>query len=136
MPYPCSLASSLLNIQGAPTYTKITNTVSTTTVFGLCTCKWGIFALVGDPLQSHSRDFCIRRFFSSPKIRVKREHSVIDIKKILAEIYPFVYALTVLEDHCQLSQLCSPLYIYICIWYTKNDKRTWCAAVSLVLLAR
>ena len=30
-----------------------TNTISTTTVFGLCTCKWGIFALVGDPLQSH-----------------------------------------------------------------------------------
>ena len=29
-------------------YTKITNTVSTTTVFGLCTCKWGIFAVVGD----------------------------------------------------------------------------------------
>ena len=39
--------------RGSPTYTKITNTVSTTTVFGLCTCKWGIFALVGDPLQSH-----------------------------------------------------------------------------------
>ena len=27
--------------RGSPTYTKITNTVSTTTVFGLCTCKWG-----------------------------------------------------------------------------------------------
>ena len=39
--------------RGSPTYTKITNTVSTNTVFGLCTCKWGIFALVGDPLQSH-----------------------------------------------------------------------------------
>ena len=38
---------------GSPTYTKITNTVSTTTVFGLCMCKWGIFSLVGDPIQSH-----------------------------------------------------------------------------------
>ena len=28
--------------RGSPTYTKITNTVSITTVFGLCTCKWGI----------------------------------------------------------------------------------------------
>ena len=27
--------------RGSPTYTKITNTVSTNTVFGLCTCKWG-----------------------------------------------------------------------------------------------
>ena len=26
--------------RGSPTYTKITNTVFTTTVFGLCTCKW------------------------------------------------------------------------------------------------
>ena len=31
--------------RGSPTYIKITNTVSTITVFGLCTCKWGIFAL-------------------------------------------------------------------------------------------
>ena len=43
----------ILEYRGSPTYTKITNTVSTTTVFGLCTCKWRIFALVGDPLQSH-----------------------------------------------------------------------------------
>ena len=34
--------------KGSPIYTKITNRVSTTTVFGLCMCKWGIFALVGD----------------------------------------------------------------------------------------
>ena len=27
--------------RGSPTYTKTTNTVSTTTVFGLCTCKRG-----------------------------------------------------------------------------------------------
>ena len=34
--------------RGSPTYTKITTMVSTNTVFGLCTCKWGILALVGD----------------------------------------------------------------------------------------
>ena len=45
--------------RGSPTYTKITDTISTTTVFGLsmciflCMCKWGIFALVEDPIQSH-----------------------------------------------------------------------------------
>ena len=39
--------------RGSPTYTKITNTVSSTTIFGLCTCKWGIFMLAGDLLQSH-----------------------------------------------------------------------------------
>ena len=37
--------------KGSPTYMKTTNTVSTTMVFGICTCKWGIFALVGDFLQ-------------------------------------------------------------------------------------
>ena len=39
--------------RGSPTYTKFTTTVSTTTVSSLCMCKWGILALVGDPLQSH-----------------------------------------------------------------------------------
>ena len=27
--------------RGSPTYMKITNTISTTTVFGICMCKWG-----------------------------------------------------------------------------------------------
>ena len=27
--------------RGSPIYTKITNTVSTTTILGLCKCKWG-----------------------------------------------------------------------------------------------
>ena len=55
----CLITSSKLvmglnpDYRGSPTYTKITNTISTTTVFGLCTCKWGIFALVGDLLQCH-----------------------------------------------------------------------------------
>ena len=40
-------------LHGSPTYTKITNTVCTTTVLGLCTRKWGIFMLAGDLLQSH-----------------------------------------------------------------------------------
>ena len=47
------LAAVRIEYRGFPTYTKITKKVSTTTVFGLSVCKWGIFALVGDPLQSH-----------------------------------------------------------------------------------
>ena len=46
-------SAALVWASGSPNYTKITNTVSTTRVFGLCTCKWGIFALVEDPAQSH-----------------------------------------------------------------------------------
>ena len=53
--------------RGSPTYTKITSRVSTTTVFGLCTCKWGIFALVWDLLQSQQHKFHVTRFFLSPK---------------------------------------------------------------------
>ena len=32
---------------------------------GLCVCKYGIFALVGDPLQFHQRKFCVTCFFKS-----------------------------------------------------------------------
>ena len=62
--------------RGSPTYTKITNTVSTTKVFGLCTCKWGILALVGDQLQSHYHEFHLTRFFPNPKMRVRRGPSI------------------------------------------------------------
>ena len=31
----------IIEYRQSPTYTKITNTVSTTMVFGLCICKWG-----------------------------------------------------------------------------------------------
>ena len=62
----------------SPTYTKITNTVSTTTVFGLCTCKCGIFALVGDLLQFHKQEFYVTRFFPSPKMRVRWGPSVLN----------------------------------------------------------
>ena len=31
--------------------------VTTTMVFGLCMCKWGIFALVGEPLHPHYHKF-------------------------------------------------------------------------------
>ena len=34
---------------GSPTYAVFTTEVPTTTIFGLCTRKWGIFGLVGDP---------------------------------------------------------------------------------------
>ena len=37
----------------SPTYRFFTTVDPTTAIFGLCTHKWGIFALVGDPLQSH-----------------------------------------------------------------------------------
>ena len=39
--------------RGSPTYTKITNTVSTTTVLGLCICKWGNQRQQGTTVQSH-----------------------------------------------------------------------------------
>ena len=32
---------AIIIYRGSATYTKISNTVSTTTFFGLCTCKWG-----------------------------------------------------------------------------------------------
>ena len=57
--------------RGSPTYKKIINTVFATTVLSLCTCKWGIFALVGDPLQSHSQKFHVSQFFPSTKICVR-----------------------------------------------------------------
>ena len=38
--------------RGSPTYTVFSTADPTTAVFGLCMCRWGIFALVGDPLQS------------------------------------------------------------------------------------
>ena len=38
---------------GPPTYEAFTTANPTITIFGLCTHKWGIFALVGDPKQSH-----------------------------------------------------------------------------------
>ena len=41
------------NLQGVPTYTKITNMVSTTMVFWLMYLQMGIFTLLGDLLQSH-----------------------------------------------------------------------------------
>ena len=47
------LKEHTIQYRGSPTYAKITNAVPTTAVLGLCTCKWGIFAQVGDPLQSH-----------------------------------------------------------------------------------
>ena len=36
---PIGILKHVQNVQ--KTYTKITNTVSTTMFFGLCTCKWG-----------------------------------------------------------------------------------------------
>ena len=46
---------SHINYRGFPTYAVFTTADPTIAVFGLCTCKWGIFALVGAPygLQSY-----------------------------------------------------------------------------------
>ena len=46
-----NLASFLIG--GSSTYTVFTTTDPNTAIFGLCMGKWGILALVGDPLQSH-----------------------------------------------------------------------------------
>ena len=40
-------------IQGVPHLRGFHYRGSHTAIFGLCTRKWGIFELVGDPLQSH-----------------------------------------------------------------------------------
>ena len=39
--------------KGFPIYAVFTTEDPTTAIFGLCTRKWGIFALVGDPIQSY-----------------------------------------------------------------------------------
>ena len=62
--------------RGSPTYGVFTTSDPTTVIFDLCMCKWGIFALVGYPLESQWCEFCPMWFFSSPKIRVRREPSV------------------------------------------------------------
>ena len=49
--------------RGSPTYTKITNMVSTTTVFGLCTCKWGIFSLGVVVVEFSMQGYKIRKVF-------------------------------------------------------------------------
>ena len=69
-----SLHSSKKSTAGPPyKYSKTTNTDSTTTFLGLCTCKWGILALVGDLLQTHQHEFHVAWFFPSPKMFVWRE---------------------------------------------------------------
>ena len=68
----------LMDTGGPPiTQTKITNMVSTTTIFGLCTCKWKILVLVGDhAVQSHKKEFHVTWFFQSPTMRVRPGPSV------------------------------------------------------------
>ena len=60
----------------SPTYAVFTTVDPTTMIFGLCTSKWGGFALVGGTLQSHQSEFCVTRFISTSKIRVRRGPSV------------------------------------------------------------
>ena len=49
----CKSYGELSLYSGSPNYVKITNAVPYFRGYGLCTSKWGIFALVGDLLQSH-----------------------------------------------------------------------------------
>ena len=48
-----SIFQKHFNYRGSHTSAKITNAVPYFHSFSLCTRKWGIFALVGDLLQSH-----------------------------------------------------------------------------------
>ena len=43
----------LTQYRWSPNYAFFTTADPTIAFFGLCTHKWGIFALAGDPLQSH-----------------------------------------------------------------------------------
>ena len=45
---------TFLLYRGSPTYEVFTAVDPTTIIFGLCTRKWGILALFGDPLQSNT----------------------------------------------------------------------------------
>ena len=69
--------------RGSPTYTVFTTLDPTTSVFGLFTCKWGIFALVGDPQCK----FCKTLFVSSPKIGVRQGPSVCSNMFIRSEFW-------------------------------------------------
>ena len=66
--------------RGSPSYMKITIMVSTTTAFGSCRCKWGIFMLVGDPPQSHKHEFHVTCFFPNSKMRLKWGPSIVKKK--------------------------------------------------------
>ena len=62
---------SIMTYRGSPTSAKIIKAVPHFRGFSLCTYKWGNFRLVESLEQSHLREFCVTRFFSSPKIRVR-----------------------------------------------------------------
>ena len=49
----CKSYCELSLYSGSPNYAKISNAVPYFRGYGLCMSKWGIFALVGDLLQSH-----------------------------------------------------------------------------------
>ena len=69
---------NLLDHASYPTYAVFTNADPTIAVFGLCTRKWGIFALVRDPPQSH-KIHVLLYFAESGQIYIlnKTEHTVI-----------------------------------------------------------
>ena len=62
---------------GPPFRRKSLTLSPTSAAFSLCTCKWGNFALVESVEQSHLREFRVRQFYLSPKIRVRQGLSVL-----------------------------------------------------------
>ena len=75
-------ANLLVQGPGSPTFVVFTIADPTTTIFGLCMHKWGIFALVGDPLQFHWCEFYATHL--SPKIPVRWGSSVNEINRACA----------------------------------------------------
>ena len=55
--HSCNILYILLRYRGVPTYAVFTTVDPTTAIFGLCTHKWGIFALVGDTLESTNANY-------------------------------------------------------------------------------
>ena len=65
--------SALVNTNRvSPTYTKITNTVSTTTDFGLCTRQWGKIELSESISTVPLTRISCNTLFPNPKMRVRR----------------------------------------------------------------
>ena len=59
--------NTFIHVQGVPNLRVFYSTPDPNTpIFGLCTHKWGIFASIGDPLQSHLHKFYVTQVFFGP----------------------------------------------------------------------
>ena len=101
--------------RGSPTYTKISNMVSTTMVFGLCTCKWGIFPLVG-PYSPSNTILCKTVFSKSQNARKRGPSVLIAINSILT-LFLFISGLKFRRQHWFfLLCLVALLFTLLIIW--------------------